>query len=62
MIAIMLIAFAMPQVAARHLALMPTREEILSTRLPFAELLGIKIVEATADKVRAEMRVRRTMV
>jgi 1,4-dihydroxy-2-naphthoyl-CoA hydrolase len=37
---------------------MATIEETLSTRLPFAELLGIKIFEAAADKVTAEMRVR----
>src|SRR5215469_7032072 len=37
---------------------MPTAEEILSHPLPFAELLGIKIVEATPDKVVAEMVVR----
>ena len=33
-------------------------EEILSNPLPFAELLGIKIVDATPDKVVAEMVVR----
>jgi 1,4-dihydroxy-2-naphthoyl-CoA hydrolase len=37
---------------------MATIEETLSARLPFAELLGIKIVGATADRVTAEMRVR----
>jgi uncharacterized protein (TIGR00369 family) len=37
---------------------MPTAAELLSNPLPFAELLGIRIVEATPDKVVAEMVVR----
>jgi len=37
---------------------MPMAEEVLSNPLPFAELLGIKIVDATPGKVVAEMPVR----
>jgi len=33
-------------------------EEILSQPLPFAEMLGIKIIDASADQVMAEMLVR----
>ena len=37
---------------------MASATEILSDPLPFAELLGIKITEATKERVVAEMRVR----
>jgi len=37
---------------------MPMAEEVQSNPLPFAELLGIKIVDATPGKVVAEMPVR----
>ena len=37
---------------------MDTLARIKETRLPFAELLGIEVISASADKIVAEMKVR----